>query len=233
MIKRSLLVLLAVFACAHALPAQVDTLADPSRCAAVPDTVKPPTPAQVRERARLRDRVAAAFRADGHPAAGLLYVDIDSTRRGKLVFLQLDLPAETRQRAMREVADHLQTLESGRTYHAVIRIDGDYPVIAPGKQQCTPELDNSGDMVEMRRRLMLQHPLARTLEEPRTIRATLILVIDRGGKVAWAGLEAPTGDEFVDEYADDLAYELRFLPASLDGVPFDSRLRFTLSFPLH
>lgn len=223
--------LLATFASAASLPAQGEGApTPPSRCNVVPDSVRPPTPAQVADRAQLRERVAAVFRADGHAPAGLLYVDIDSTRRGKVMFLDLDLPPETVSRATQEVATHLQTLESGRAYHSVVRIDGEYPVIAPGKRHCVPALTNRGDVTEMGGRLMQHHPMAGKVAEAQAIRATLILVIDRTGKVPFASLERPTGDEFMDQYAAEFVQQiLKFEPASLDGVPFDVRTRFNLT----
>lgn len=194
------------------------------RCSVVPDTARVPTRLQVRDMNRLRDSVVAVLRAAGHPGTGLLFVDIDTMRRGRLLFLETDLPTPVVQRATRHVATHLEGLESGKAYKALLRLDGEYPVIGPKKRFCQPELDNPGDLMEMRQKVLDAHPASRALQP---LRATLSLVVGRDGKVLWAAIDRPTGDAFIDEHLNAIAYGLRFLPASLDGVPFDFRTTFS------
>ncbi len=198
-------------------------------CAVVPDTVVPPSPAQMRDRAHLRDRVAQAFRKSGHPATGLLYVDLDSTRRGTVMFIETEPPVETRSAAIQQVADYLETVPPGKPYHALLRIDGEYPVIAPRARHCPPALANKDDLDRVGALMMEQHPMAGRVSRPQPVRATLMLVIDRAGNVAWAGLERPSGDEFMDARAVEFVQILRFVPASVNGVPIDVRSRFNLT----
>jgi TonB family protein len=222
--------LAAVVAGSSTLSAQrAATTAPREDCAVVPDSVVPPTEAQMRDRADLRNRVAQAFRQAGHPATGLLYVDLDSTRRGTVMFIETDPPAETRDAATQQIAEYLGTVPVGKPYHALLRIEGEYPVIAPGTRHCPPALANKDQLDELGGVMMEQHPMAGRVSRPQPIRASLILVIDRTGNVAWAGLERPTGDAFLDERVADFAPILRFVPASVDGVPIDVRTRFNLT----
>lgn len=222
--------LAAVLACSSTLPAQGPAAAAPREdCAVVPDTIVSPSQAQLRDRADLRNRVAQAFREAGHPATGLLYVDLDSTRRGTVMFIETEPPVETRNAAIQQIAGYLETVPAGKPYHALLRIDGEYPVIAPGARHCPPALANKGDMDRFGGLMMEQHPMAGRVSRPQPVRATLMLVIDRAGNVAWAGLERPSGDEFLDARAADFAQILRFVPASVNGVPIDVRTRFNLT----
>jgi TonB family protein len=228
--KPFFIALAAVLTCAYTLPAQRAATAAPREdCAVVPDTVVPPTEAQMRDRADLRGRVAQAFRTAGHPATGLLYVDLDSTRRGTVMFIETEPSAETRDAATQQIAEYLGTVPVGKPYHALLRIDGEYPVLAPGARHCPPALVNKDDLDEFGGQMMKQHPMAGRVSRPQPIRASLILVIDRTGNVAWAGLERPTGDAFMDERVAAFAPILRFLPATVDGVPIDVRTRFNLT----
>src|SRR5687768_16813697 len=81
--------------------------APPARCSVIPDSLPGPTAQQIAERNGLRDQIQAALRAHGQPAGGLLLVDVDSTRRGKLLFMEANLPDSTRQAAMVLVATYL------------------------------------------------------------------------------------------------------------------------------
>jgi TonB family protein len=227
--KTIFIALAAVVASSSILTAQTPRTAARADCAVVPDSVVPPTQAQLRDRADLRNRVAEAFRKAGHPATGLLYVDLDSTRRGTVMFIETDPPVETRNAATQQIAGYLETVPAGRPYHALLRIDGEYPVIAPGKRHCPPALANKDDLDRFGGTMMEQHPMAGRVSRPQPIRASLMLVIDRAGNVAWAGLERPTGDAFMDERIADFAQILRFEPASVDGVPIDVRTRFNLT----
>lgn len=220
----------AVLACSSMLPAQAPTAGAPREdCTVVPDTIVPPTAAQLRDRADLRNRVAEAFREAGHPATGLLYVDLDSTRRGTVMFIETEPPVETRNAAIQQIADYLETVPPGKPYHALLRIDGEYPVIAPGARHCPPALAHKDDLDRFGGKMMEQHPMAGRVSRPQPIRASVMLVIDRAGSVAWAGLERPSGDAFLDARAADFAQILRFVPASVNGVPLDVRTRFNLT----
>jgi len=228
--KPYFIALAAVVAWSSSLFAQAGaTTAARPDCAVVPDSVVPPTQAQLRDRADLRNRVAQAFREAGHPATGLLYVDLDSTRRGTVMFIETEPPVEARNAATRQIARYLETVPPGKPYHALLRIDGEYPVIAPGRRHCPPALANKDDLDRFGGKMMEQHPMAGRVSRPQPVRATVMLVIDRAGNVAWAGLERPTGDAFLDERMADFAHILRFDPASVDGVPIDVRTRFNLT----
>jgi TonB family protein len=200
------------------------------RCAVIPDTVPGPTEQQVRERTELRDQIQTVLRAHGQPVGGLLMVDVDSTRRGKVLFMDVDLPDSTRAAAMSLVATYLATLRAGRAYQALIRIDGEYPAMTPGRTHCRPELANPDTMSSMMQAVLERHPEAGTHAQAIPKRATLRLVVSRQGDVAYAEVERPTGDAFIDRYLEDIALRLRFRPATLDGQPFDVRFRFNMTF---
>lgn len=200
------------------------------RCAVIPDTVPGPTEQQVRERTELRDQIQTVLRAHGQPVGGLLMVDVDSTRRGKVLFMEADLPDSTRAAAMSLVANYLATLRAGRAYQALIRIDGEYPAMTPGRTHCRPELANPDTMSSMMQAVLERHPEAGTHAQAIPKRATLRLVVSRQGHVAYAEVERPTGDAFIDRNLEAIALRLRFRPATLDGQPFDVRFRFNMTF---
>jgi TonB family protein len=56
------------------------------------------------------------------------------------------------------------------------------------------------------------------------------LVVNREGTVSYVEVERPTGDENLDPYVTAIAERLRFLPAKLNDMAFDTRFRFTMSF---
>jgi hypothetical protein len=202
----------------------------PPRCAAIADTVPGPSAQQVRERRELRDQLQAALRAHGQPVGGLLMVDVDSTRRGKVLFMDAPLPDSTRRAATALVARYLETLQAGRAYQALIRIDGDYPAMTPGRRHCRPELANPDVLSEMMQAVLEHHPEAGTHDQAVVKRATMRLVVTREGRVAYAEVDRPTGDAFIDPRLEGIAMRLRFNPATLDGQPFDVRFRFNLAF---
>ena len=204
--------------------------APPPRCSVIADTVAGPTPQQVRERTELRDQIQTVLRAHGAPAAGLLMVDVDSTRRGKVLFMDTDLADSTRRAAMSLVADYLSTLAAGRPYQALIRIDGEYPAMTAGRRHCRPELANPDSLSGMMQAVLARHPEAGRHQNAVTRRATVRMVVTREGRVAYVEVERPTGDAFIDQNVEAIAYRLRFRPATLDGTPFDVRFRFNLTF---
>jgi TonB family protein len=202
----------------------------PPRCNVIPDTVPGPTEQQVRERTELRDQIQTVLRAHGQPVGGLLLVDVDSTRRGKVMFMETEMPDSTRAAAMSLVASYLATLRVGRAYQALIRIDGEYPAMTPGRRHCRPELANPDTMSGMMQAVLERHPEARTHAQAVARRATLRMVVTRGGRVAFVEVERPTGDAFLDQNLEAIALRLRFHPATLDDQPFDVRFRFNLTF---
>lgn len=216
----------ALFA-AGALGAQA---APPPRCAVIADTVPGPTPRQVQERTELRDQIQAALRAHGQPVGGLLMVDVDSTRRGKVLFMDAPLPDSTRRAATALVAAYLETLASGRAYQALIRIDGDYPAMTPGRRHCRPELANADSLSAMMQAVLERHPENGRHNQPVAKRATVRMVVTREGRVAYVEVDRPTGDAFIDQNLEAIAMRLRFNPATLDGDPFDVRFRFNMTF---
>lgn len=200
------------------------------RCAAIPDSLPGPTPRQIAERNELRDQIQAVLRAHGQPAAGLLLVDVDSTRRGKVLFMEASLPDSTRRAAMSLVATYLETLHGGRAYQALIRIDGEYPAMTPGRRHCRPELANADTLSGMMQAVLERHPEAGRHEQAVVKRATVRMVVTREGRVAYVEVDRPTGDAFIDQTLEAIAMRLRFRPATLDGEPFDVRFRFNLTF---
>ncbi|HEU0301720.1 MAG TPA: TonB family protein [Longimicrobium sp.] len=201
------------------------------RCSVIPDTVPGPTERQIRERTELRDQIQGVLRAHGREIGGLLMVDVDSTRRGKVLFMDVDLPDSTREAATQLVATYLETLQAGRAYQALIRIDGDYPAMTPGRRHCRPELANPDSLYGMVAAVLARHPEAgRHENQPLVKRATVRMVVTRQGDVAYVEVDRPTGDPFLDLNLEAIAHRLRFRPATLDGTPFDVRFRFNLTF---
>lgn len=222
---------IAAVALTSLLATEARAQAPAERCTVIPDTVPGPSAQQIAERNTLRDQIAATLQAHGQPAAGLLMVDVDSTRRGKLLFMQAQLPDSTRRAAIGIVSTYLETLQQGRGYQALIRIDGDYPAMTPGRRHCRPELANGGQLSEMMQRVLEHHPESgRHGDNGLVRRAVVRLVVTREGQVAFAEVDTPSGDEFIDGNVEAIAMRLRFRPATLDGAPFDVRFRFTMTF---
>lgn len=200
-------------------------------CKVVSDTAAVPTAGQVRERRELRARLEALGRSSGVATpTGLLLVDVDSTRQGKVIFIETNYPQELVNTATRAVGEYLETLPPGRPYQALIRIDGDYPAMAPGKRHCAPTLANRDDLGLMMQRVMQRHPQAGKLPQPVVKNAVVRLVVNREGTVSYVEVERPTGDENLDPYVTAIAERLRFVPAKLDDMAYDTRFRFTLTF---
>jgi TonB family protein len=223
--------LAAVPAAAQVQVTKIEEPAVEQSCRVVPDTAAVPTAGQIRERRELQARLDSIGRANGVAApTGLLLVDVDSARRGKVIFIETNYPQPVVDAATRAVGDYLSTLRAGRAYQALVRVDGEYAAMAPGKRHCAPALANRGELGEMMQRVLARHPQAGTLRTPQVKRAVVRLVVDRTGKVAYVEVDTPTGDANLDPYVQPIAERLRFLPAKLDDVPFDARFRFTLTF---
>jgi TonB family protein len=203
----------------------------PDRCAVVPDSIVPPTEQQVREADEMREGLRGILQRHGQAAEGLLMVDVDSTRRGRLLFMDAEIPDTTRAAVLAHVAEYLQALPGGRGYQALIRMDATYPAVAPGVRRCRPDLLTYGNLNDHVAEVERGHPAAgRHQGNPLQQRMTLLLVVSREGHVAYAEVLDPTGDEYLDRHAVEIAKMLRFDPASLDEVPIDVRLRFPLGF---
>lgn len=231
MLRRlSALVVLAV-----ALPAAVHAQKAPrlpeQPCRVIPDTAVVPTPQQVAEREELRASLDSVARAYGVAApTGILFVDVDSARHGKVFFIDSNLPQPASEAATRRVAEYLSTLEGGRAYQALVRIDGAYAAPAPGKRNCTPVLANGDTLSALMLRVLDRHPEAGKHDEPVAKRAVVRLVVNREGGVSYAEVVQPTGDPAIDPYLEAISLRLRFLPARLDDVPYDVRFRFSMQF---
>lgn len=204
----------------------------PPRCAVVPDTVAAPSPDQIRERQELRDRIAEVFTAHGAPASALLYVNVDTARHGTIQFLEAHLPDTVIDAATAVVGEYLRSLEHGRAYQALVRVDGEYPAVLPGRMRCRPDLTNPQALLDAVEAVSRRHPLAGKVREPLVKRATVVMVVSREGRVVWVDVLEPTGDAYLDSYLAGIAVHLRFAPASLDGIPFDARTRFTHTFTI-
>jgi TonB family protein len=223
------LLVLAHSGAAHAQTPSTPRL--PQQCVVLPDTFRGPNPRQVVERRQLRARMDSIARAAGvAEPRGLLLVDVDSTRRGKVLFLETNLPDPVVQRATVAVQQYLSTLVQGRAYQALIRIDGDYVPMAPGKRHCIPAIANDSERSTMMKNVLDRHPDADRNREPITRRVQMRLVVNREGDVSYVDVEQPSGDAFLDPLAPEIARRLRFHPARLDGIPFDARFRYTMTF---
>jgi TonB family protein len=203
------------------------------RCETVPDSVRGPTPGQLAESRRLRAQLVEIGRRNGvTEPQGLLLVDVDSTRKGALFFMHSNYPAAGVAQVTAEVNKYMESLPSGRGYQALIRVDGEYPAILPGRQHCLPVLLNSREEDAMKERIAANHPERGKLSEPVVRRATVLLVASRDGSVSFASVIRSSGDEYVDRAAEEIGGKLRFGPATLDGIPFDMRFRYTMGFEI-
>jgi TonB family protein len=203
------------------------------QCAVVPDSIRGPTPGQIAERQQLRARILEIGRRSGvAEPQGLLLVDVDSTRRGALLFMDSNYPEPAVAQVTARVGEYLTSLPSGRGYQALIRVDGEYPAILPGRQRCTPVLLNHAEFGQMIADASSKHPLRGKLRTPVRREAVVLLVSDRAGGVPYSAIARSSGDEYLDAAAAEIGRKLRFAPATLDGVPFDARFRFTVGFAL-
>jgi TonB family protein len=228
-IQRALLVA-AVGVCVLAPDARAQQNVE--RCAPVPDSVAGPNDWQVRERQQLREQISAVLQSHGAPPAGLLFVDVDTSRVGVVRFLDAELADSTIQAATAIVAEYLRSLEHGRAYQALIRVDGEYPAVVPGRMRCRPVLDNVPEVYELVGELAGRHPLAGKVSRSLVKHADLLLVVNRDGGVSWVQVLQPTGDEHLDPYVEAIAARMRFLPVTLDGAPIDTRMRYRLTFTI-
>lgn len=224
---RAALLAAALFAFPAAAAAQSQTL--PQGCVVVSDSALVPTPAQIADRQKLRLALDSIARAHGTPEpAGILYVDVDSMRQGKLFFIESNLTPEATQAATARVNEYLTTLESGRAYQALIRVGADYVAPAPGMRSCSPKLQSLQLMVDLIGRMMQNHPSRNRGTDPVKRNVTIRLVVSRDGTVPYAELVQPTGDAYIDPLLPAIMQRLRFTPATLDDMPYDVRFRFTL-----
>jgi TonB family protein len=209
------------------------TRAMDQQCGVVPDSVRPPTPGQIAERGQLRERLVAIGRRNGVSApTGLLMVDVDSTYKGTVLFMQSNYPEPAVRQTTRAVSEYLSSLPRGRRYQALIRVDGEYPAVAPGRQHCRPVLKNWEDQQEEMARVWRGHPERGKLAAAVDRQVVLLLVVSRDGTVTYSGIARPSGDPYLDEAAPSVGRVLKFEPATLDGIPFDARYRLPLNFSI-
>lgn len=214
-------------------PAALAGQAPPPRCAVVPDTVAAPSPQQVAEADEMREQLRAILRAHGQAEEGLLMVDVDSTHRGRLLFMEAPIPDTTRAALLAHVAEYLRGLPGGQGYQALVRMDATYPAVVPGVRRCRPEMVTYSEFRDLVNGVQIGHPAAgRHPVHPLQQRTVALLVVTRDGTVAHAELVSPTGSEYLDASTLDIVRELRFEPASLDEVPIDVRLRFPITYSI-
>jgi len=213
--------------------APLPTRAMDQQCGVVPDSVRPPTPGQIAERGQLRDRLVAIGRRNGVTApTGLLMVDVDSTYKGSVLFMESNYPEAAVRQTTEAVSEYLSTLPRGRRYQALIRVDGEYPAVAPGHQHCRPVMLNWEDQRTAMDRVWRGHPERGKLAAPVNREVVLLLVVSREGRVTYSGVARPSGDAYLDEAAPAIGRVLKFEPATLDGIPFDARYRLRLPFTI-
>lgn len=196
-------------------------------CVVVADTAPVPSAAQVAERQQLRLALDSIARAHGAAEpSGILYVDVDSMRQGKLFFIESNLSPEATEAATARVGEYLTALQSGRAYQALVRLGADYVAPAPGKRSCAPSPQSNlgGLLFEM----MERHPRARRYTERVKRNAVIRAVVSRDGTVPYVEVVQPTGDAWVDAQLPAVIQRMRFAPATLDGVPYDVRFRFSV-----
>ncbi|HEX8363044.1 MAG TPA: energy transducer TonB [Longimicrobium sp.] len=216
---------------AHAQTRPLPVRALDQNCTVVPDSVRGPTPGQIAERQALRAKLLDIGRRNGvAEPRGLLLVDVDSTRNGALLFLESNYPEPGVKQVTGAVAEYLTSLPSGRRYQALIRVDGEYPAIVAGRQHCTPVLLNYQERGQWIADASSKRPRRNGLSAPAGNQVVVLLVSNREGAVTYATVARSSGDPYLDTAATDIGRKLRFAPATLDGVPFDARFRFTVDF---
>src|SRR4051812_5072522 len=101
---------------ASVLPAALAAQSAPSApasgpCRVLADTTVVPTPEQVAERQQLRLALDSIARQNGvaEPSA-ILFVDVDTTRQGNVIFIDSNLTPEATHAATRRVEEYLTTL---------------------------------------------------------------------------------------------------------------------------
>ncbi len=202
-------------------------------CSIVPDTVRGPTPGQIAERQQLRAKILDIGRRNGvAEPRGLLLVDVDSSRNGALLFMDSNYPEPGVEQVTHAVGEYLTSLPSGRGYQALIRVDGEYPAILPGRQRCMPVLQNPEQRAQWIADATSKHPERGRLRGAGPRQVVVLLVSNREGGVSFAAVARSSGDPYLDAAATEIGRRLRFSPATLDGVPFDARFRFTVGFAL-
>jgi TonB family protein len=204
----------------------------PSRCRVVPDTAALiPRPAQVAERNELRDSLLAVAARHVAEPKGLLFVLVDSLNRtGRVLYLQTNLPEAAVHQSTRRMETYVSSLPPGRGYQALVRVERPYAPLRAGLVHCHPELKSAQELSEMTALVSRAHPHAGTPRSPGRLTAYLRLVVDHEGNVAYVDMERPTGDAYLDKMTPDLAVLLKFEPPTLDGVPFDARIRFPVTY---
>jgi TonB family protein len=203
------------------------------RCETVPDSVRGPNPRQLAESRQLRAQLVEIGRRNGvTEPQGLLLVDVDSTRKGVLLFMHSNYPEAGVAQVTAAVDKYMESLPSGRGYQALIRVDGEYPAILPGRQHCAPVLLNQQERLDMISQAERTHPARGRLGAPVTRQAVVLLVANREGGVSLAVVARSSGDEYLDRAAEEIGRRLQFAPATLDGVPFDARFRFPVGFQI-
>ncbi len=218
---------------ARAQVPNVSVRAAGQHCTTVPDSVRGPTPGQIAERGKLRDQLVAIGRRNAvTEPRGLLLVDVDSTRKGKLLFMESNYPAAGVEQVSSAVAEYLRSLPRGRGYQALIRVDGEYPAMRPGRQHCTPVHINPQDQITLVGRAVAAHPDRGKLAQPVRREALVLLVSNREGNVSFASVVRSSGDEYLDRAAEEIGRMMRFTPATLDGLPLDARFRFPVRFTI-
>jgi TonB family protein len=201
------------------------------RCVVIPDTARAPSAGQIADMAALHDTLNAIGRRHGlAEPIGILFVLVDSTRHGRILVLDSNFQDPALADVTRAMTRYLGPLEPGRKLQMLVRVDGPYPALAPGKEHCMPDVRNDDRLHEMMSTVMERDPDTGKPGHAGTRRALLRLVVNRTGAVAFVDVEQPTGDAFIDQYLVEMGKRLTFYPARLNGVPFDSRIRYTLSF---
>lgn len=176
-------------------------------------------------RSAVGDDLRASARAAGLDAPkGIVLLVSDERRRNVDAYaLDGDFPDSLAAEAGRRALPHLATYPGRGRVAIHLRLDSvATPEAAPGSQRvtCTPHLSN---------RLLIQQRMqafatsvshvVTTATGGRT--ASIGALLSRDGQVLHSEVMESSGDVRMDRFAGDLAREMRFLPASMDGVPMD------------
>lgn len=170
-------------------------------------------------------RVSARAAGVAAPEGMLLFVfDRQNPGAAELRAWRSNLPAEVvsgiRERALPGLAEW-----PGRELSVVISMRLDSAAPAPDSTpgflvECVPELDNRREITRMINDFASQNrDLLATQTSRPTVRVKMLLA--REGEVAYAEIDRSSGHPRLDTYAAQLAQQMRFRPAAVNGRPVD------------
>lgn len=176
-------------------------------------------------RSAVLDDVRASARAAGldAPRGIVLLVSDERRRQVEAYALDGDLPDSLAAEVGRRALPHLATYPGRGRVAMHLRLDSvATPPAVPGSRRvtCTPHLSNR--LLIQQRMQAFASSVSHVVTTATSGRAASIgALLSRDGVVLHSEVMESSGDVRMDRFAADLAREMRFLPASMDGVTMD------------